>query len=135
MKTYHELKIIHRLDNTWYSALKNGTAIYIQPETKKVLKAITDSFKTDLNPQIKLKVGVAICHSKDQFSRKIGRELAEKDLEERTFEIQLKTDQISDYHLIKFVSVIKGHRVELLARLYKDSKKLRIYSLNISVAK
>ncbi len=136
MQTLHEVKYLHKTVGDFGQKItlpnKQGTLVYVQPETKKVLKAISDSFKyLNVTPTITLTMGLAVKHPKDQFSRAEGRKTALDNLAVYEFDIDYSNYEHFPAIKIKLKTELKRFNLHVYAKIYKDSGKLRIYDIEI----
>lgn len=134
MQTYHEVKFLHQ------TKLKKGTLAYVQPELKKIVKSIQEYFRTGEPMEIELMAGFSVLHPKDQFNRKMGRELAEADVQKRLFKMSFRHFNLAGGEdrpnsNITFSLTKKRLHFYIEAKLYNDSRKIRITSFFIEEIK
>lgn len=90
---------------------------------KSRFQSIMDQFVANISSTVVMKVGIAKCSVKDQFSRKIGRELAASRASEMEFKIE---KLVVDKDCTKMRLVNEENNLKFTLKKYRDSGKVRL---------
>ncbi len=127
------MQILHSLHYTDLRTGKKGTGKTVVIETKFAQDDFDALVGLFLNPPssmdktmtvLNMRMGVAVCHPKDQFNKKAGRELATSRITNQNFKV---THVVSNSEKTKIILQGQDSKVDLTMVKYKNTGKVRIF--------
>jgi len=125
-----QINYVHNSDYNLAFATGKCTIAYLAFSSEKFFKDLARVSKYTPVPRLSLMLGIAKCHPEDQYNKKIGRQVAEENMEPLDL-VLTRIYSGSEHYDYFFTCTTKKGVLAATIRVYKDSSNCRVVGANL----